>query len=111
HHHFRNKSNIPNFYYQQRFNSTEAEDAATVTEYLQGIISKNPNISWGVGEAMTLFGLSSLADKNLIKLSNGETRRLMLAAALVRNPRLLLLDHPLVGLDADTRRNFDGILR
>lgn len=111
HHHFRNKSNIPNFYYQQRFNSTEAEDAATVTEYLQGIISKNPNISWGVGEAMTLFGLAPLADKNLIKLSNGETRRLMLAAALVRNPRLLLLDHPLVGLDADTRRNFDGILR
>lgn len=110
HHHFRNKSNVQNFYYQQRFNSTEADDVATVTEYLRDIKPKNPAVTWHVNEAISLLDLAPLADKSLIKLSNGETRRLMIAAALVRNPRLLLLDHPLIGLDAETRRRFDGIL-
>lgn len=110
HHHFRNRSNVQNFYYQQRFNSTEADDVATVSEYLQDITPKNPAITWHAKEAMSLLELGSLADKSLIKLSNGETRRLMIAAALVRNPKLLLLDHPLIGLDVETRHRFDGIL-
>ncbi len=110
HHHFRNRSNVQNFYYQQRFNSTEADDVATVTEYLQGITPKNPVITWRTNEVMSLLDLGPLADKSLIKLSNGETRRLMIAAALVRNPKLLLLDHPLIGLDVETRHRFDGIL-
>ncbi|RQP17224.1 MAG: ATP-binding cassette domain-containing protein [Parapedobacter sp.] len=110
HHHFRSKSNVQNFYYQQRFNSTEAEDVATVTEYLHSITSKNPVITWTPNHVMELLALDPLADKNLIKLSNGETRRLMIAAALVRNPRLLLLDHPLIGLDVETRHRLNGIL-
>lgn len=110
HHHFRNRSNVQNFYYQQRFNSMDADDAATVSEYLSGITPKNPDICWTADSAMALLGLEAFADKSLIKLSNGETRRLMLATALVRNPKLLLLESPLVGLDAATRTRFNGIL-
>lgn len=36
-HHFRNLSNTSQFYYQQRFNSTDSEDAVTVQEYLESI--------------------------------------------------------------------------
>ena len=110
HHHFRNKSNTQQFYYQQRFNSMDAEDAATVREYLAGIRPRHGDIQWTPDRAMALFDLQPLADETLIKLSNGETRRLMLATALLRNPKLLLLENPLVGLDVQTRHRFDGIL-
>ena len=33
-HHFRNLSNTSDFYYQQRYNSSDSEDALTVEEYL-----------------------------------------------------------------------------
>ncbi len=110
HHHFRNKSNTQTFYYQQRFNSADADDAPTVREMLNGIQPKTPDIRWTPEQAIALFGLHPLADETLIKLSNGETRRLMLATALVRNPSLLLLDNPLIGLDVETRGRFDQIL-
>src|SRR3546814_18306858 len=50
--------------------------------------------------------LEHLLDRSLIMLSNGETRRLMFASALVKEPRLLLLDAPFTGLDVATRRFF-----
>ncbi|MBK1438997.1 ATP-binding cassette domain-containing protein [Parapedobacter sp. ISTM3] len=111
HHHFRSKSNTQNFYYQQRFNSADADDAATVRELLSKTRPKHNDIRWTTDDAITLFGLDKLADKALIKLSNGETRRLMLATALVKNPNILLLDHPLVGLDVEARSRFEGILQ
>ncbi|WP_177181023.1 ATP-binding cassette domain-containing protein [Parapedobacter koreensis] len=111
HHHFRSKNNTQNFYYQQRFNSADADDAATVRELLNTIQPKHGNIHWTPERAIALFNLEKLADKALIKLSNGETRRLMLATALVKNPALLLLDNPLVGLDVETRGRFDNILQ
>jgi molybdate transport system ATP-binding protein len=36
-HGFRNLSNTTDFYYQQRFNSSDSEDAPTVEAYLSGI--------------------------------------------------------------------------
>lgn len=110
-HHFRNKSNLHAFYYQQRFNSMDADDADTVLQFLENIKPKHGNIIWTPEKTMELFGLNTLADKSVIMLSNGETRRLMLAAALVRNPVLLLLEKPLLGLDVQTRARFGEILQ
>jgi len=107
---FRNKSSQQNFYYQQRFNSAESEDTATVDAFLSEVEIKEEG-AWNLSNVIRLFGLEDLRSKSLIKLSNGETRRLAMAEALLKNPKLLLIDMPLVGLDVQTRANFEGILQ
>ncbi|SEP43962.1 ATP-binding cassette domain-containing protein [Mucilaginibacter sp. OK283] len=110
-HHFRNLSNTSDFYYQQRYNSSDSEDALTVNHYLNNIVGEATRGYWTLPRVMLLLNLDPLQDKQLIKLSNGETKRLMLAAALLKNPVLLLLDNPLTGLDLKTRQGFNDIIR
>jgi len=110
-HHFRNLSNTSDFYYQQRYNSSDSEDALTVEEYLGSIkhYSETPGY-WDLPKVMQRLNLEVLKSKQLIKLSNGETKRLLIAAALIKNPVILLLDSPLTGLDVQTRAEFNRII-
>ena len=57
------------------------------------------------------LGLVALAGVVHRRLSAGQRRRLSLAVALARSPRLLLLDEPHAGLDAEGREVLDGVLR
>ena len=109
-HHFTNLSNTTDLYYQQRFNSTDSEDSQTVKEYLSAIRSYGPSAYWSFEGATERLKLVALLDKQLIKLSNGETKRLLLAAALIRTPVLLLLDNPLTGLDVRSRAEFNDLI-
>jgi zinc/manganese transport system ATP-binding protein len=52
-----------------------------------------------VDAAMESVGATSYADRPVGQLSGGEQQRLLLAQALVGEPRLLLLDEPLASLD------------
>src|ERR1700744_4783840 len=110
-HHFRNLSNTTEFYYQQRYNSSDSEDALTVEEYLHQIKAvAEKSAYWTFDKVLSTLNLDALRTKQLIKLSNGETKRLMLAAALLKNPAILLLDTPLTGLDVQTRAAFSIML-
>ncbi len=61
-------------------------------------------------EIVALLGIAPLLRQPLPSLSNGETRKLLLARALLRQPRLLILDDPFAGLDADFRRHLKAVL-
>lgn len=51
-------------------------------------------------EALDLVGAGHLCHKPLGRLSGGELQRVYLARAIIRKPRLLLLDEPASGIDA-----------
>ncbi len=56
-----------------------------------------------IGEALTLVGLSDRAQDKVETFSGGMKRRLNLAAALLHDPQILLLDEPTVGVDPQSR--------
>jgi heme ABC exporter ATP-binding subunit CcmA len=59
-------------------------------------------------ERLALTGVRDVAHR---RLSAGQRRRLALAVALARDPRLLLLDEPHAGLDAEGREVLDDVVR
>ena len=95
-----------NYYHQLRWNSVEIdEETPTAGELLQGAGDEALR-----EELFTLFNLYPVLDKYIITLSSGELRKFQIARALFSRPRVLILDNPFIGLDAQTRDQLSDLL-
>ncbi len=61
--------------------------------------------------AMQEFGLTEVANKRAKTLSGGYARRLSVAAAVITEPKLLILDEPTLGLDVIARRGLWKLIK
>jgi molybdate transport system ATP-binding protein len=64
-----------------------------------------------VGEILSAFRVEALAHRRPAEISGGEKQRVALARSLVTRPRVLLLDEPLTGLDAELKASIIDDLR
>lgn len=64
-----------------------------------------------IDELLDYVDLLEYADHLIDRISGGMKRRVMIARALIHRPRLLILDEPTVGLDAQTRRRIWDLIR
>ncbi|MCF0050215.1 ATP-binding cassette domain-containing protein [Dyadobacter sp. LJ53] len=103
-------------YYQQRFHAYESERAPSVrailTDQLKPVGTVNDNsVALGpptvsdedLNKVSALLSITHLLDHPFVTLSNGETRRMLLAKSLLKKPEILMLDNAFSGLDVHSR--------
>jgi ABC-2 type transport system ATP-binding protein len=64
-----------------------------------------------IDELLDYVDMTDDANQLIDKISGGMKRRTMIARALIHRPKLLFLDEPTVGLDAQTRRRVWDLIR
>lgn len=110
-------------FHQARWNSSVSAETLPVEDYLseKHVLRRNP---YQVVESLPdptdflaqkrkvieLLEIEPLLDRRLIQLSNGEMRKMRIAQALMRRPRLLILDNPFTGLDNRYRQRLSQIV-
>jgi len=90
-------------------------DKLTPREYLEfvaGLWAVEPALAEGrADELLRWLGLSANADDRCESFSKGMRQKVALAGALVHEPRVIILDEPLTGLDAGSARQVKTVLR
>jgi ABC-2 type transport system ATP-binding protein len=90
-------------------------DKLTPEEYLEfiaGLWSVEPKLAKSRAENLLAWlGLAPHARERCETFSKGMRQKVALAGALVHEPRLIILDEPLTGLDAGSARQVKGVLR
>jgi molybdate transport system ATP-binding protein len=94
-------------YHQARWNASDAEAAPKVLDILRKRTGA-PEIA--IKRAVARAGISHRLRHPLPALSNGELRRVLIAEALLKQPRLLILDDPFAGLDTDARERLSTLI-
>jgi len=91
------------------FGDLTVRENLSVLGRLAGVPSNQ--IADRVQEGLRWAGLEDRADAIVTTLSGGMRRRVNLVASTLHRPRLLLLDEPSVGVDADARPRLHALLR
>lgn len=98
-------------YYQQRWNQgVESESRApTVGELIKEALHTE-NLTPPQLQMLQIFGIERLLDHKIFMLSSGELRRFQITLMLLSKPRVLIVDNPFIGLDAEARRQVAQVL-
>lgn len=102
----------------QKANSFNTGFPATVFEVVASGLTKKLGIIRPMGkidkqkvhEAIDAVGLTKFSKQNIGELSGGQQQRVFIARALVSAPKILILDEPTVGVDAQRVQSFYHLL-
>jgi len=64
-------------------------------------------LPWAFLKRVGLASIETLLDRNLFRLSTGEVRKILIARALLKRPKILILDEPFEGLDSLSREQLE----
>ncbi len=64
-----------------------------------------------ISSLLKTVGAEDLAEKNIGNLSGGELQRVMIAKAIVNNPKVLFLDEPASGVDIEGQERFYDLIK
>ena len=103
------------YYLQLRWNQTEIDkETPTVGQLLEEAYLQagedTPERRIMQQHLYELFHIGHLLDKYVILMSSGETRKYQLTRTLLKEPRVLIMDNPFIGLDAETRDQLKNLL-
>lgn len=85
------------------FENLSAYDNLEFFGALYGI--KRKDLKGKIDEVLEIIGLSNKKGEKVKKFSGGMKRRVNLAAAIMHNPEILILDEPTVGIDPQSRNH------
>lgn len=109
---------------QARWHSLDEDEALSVRRFLSydGVNEVNPyevrgddavgrrSFARRLRKVSDIFTLRPLLSRLMVQLSNGEMRRVLLSRALLKSPKLLVLDDPFAGLDTAMRARLQAAL-
>lgn len=109
-------ANDNQYYLQQRWNQQEIDkETPTVGPLLEKAYNMagddTPERRKMQEHLYEMFHIKHLMDKYIILLSSGELRKFQLAKTLMAEPRVLIMDNPFIGLDAETRDQLKTLLK
>ena len=106
-------------YVAQRGGNLDAQFPATVEEVIRS--GRTPRLGFfgrmhakdekAIKHAVVSMGIEPFLKRPMYKLSGGERQKVLLARALVGEPKILFLDEPVDGLDPASRDDFYKLLR
>ncbi|MFQ5497899.1 MAG: metal ABC transporter ATP-binding protein [Nitrosopumilus sp.] len=82
----------------------------TVTDVVRMGLRKESDESI-IDEILQQLWIHELGDRRIGDLSGGQQQRVFIAKALVNNPKILILDEPVTGIDQQSTELFHSILR
>ena len=83
---------------------------ATVNDVVKMGLQKESDVS-KIDEILQLLWIHELSERRIGDLSGGQQQRVFIAKALVNNPKILILDEPVTGIDQQSIDLFYSILK
>ena len=111
-------NNVRGAYLSARYESRREETDFSVLDYLSGNTELNalehvqsPAEQAALTHVTEQLDLRNLLSMPVANLSNGQTRRVRIARAVMGRPEVLLLDGPFMGLDPNTAVKMSSVLQ